>query len=416
MAPRPKVAHPTSEFRARELVRATDMFTEPKTSDSVVGLVRATAKAHPSATGQRVFDRGGPPTSHSSILGICEYPRLDLPLVPLLTYYRSSISVGECDEEHESDDTHWRAASSTDPDIDIDRTCLGIANIFVTTPARYAHHSRVCHWDGLVVVVHIHVLPADGDSTSASILLSVFHGYVVSGLERPARRRRIVREDVSKASGLMHGGRPSQASVTSHYGFGFFLMLPARSAASPQLKALANIVCGAGDTKVLITNFHHIGDWVARIVDDPRTLNRSVMVWEDEVTQMEALAIAGSISGEGVAFEATRTSVRTCLQDPHRSRTDYAARQMDRETFEKMDVEATAAIAADPSVFANHVTQSWAEYVISMHFLRENTLENAKALGYLDAQELYPDAPAQSLEEFAKEFYALEDPGLAITR
>ncbi|KAH9925890.1 NAD-P-binding protein [Epithele typhae] len=176
-----------------------------------------------------------------------------------------------------------------------------------------------------------------------------------------------------------------------------YIPLPARSAASPQLKALANIVCGAGDAKLLVTNLHHIGDWVARIVDDPRTLNRSVMVWEDEVTQMEALAIAGSISGEGAAFEASRTSI-------------------DRETFEKMAFDAAAAIAADPSDFANHITQSWAEYVISTQFLRENTLENAKALGYLDAQELYPDAPSQSLEEFAKEFYALEDPGLAIAR
>ena len=47
----------------------------------------------------------------------------------------------------------------------------------------------------------------------------------------------------------------------------------------------------------------------------------------------------------------------------------------------------------------------------SMHFLKENTLENAKRLGYLDARELYPDIPAQSLEEFAQEFYSLPEPG-----
>ena len=53
----------------------------------------------------------------------------------------------------------------------------------------------------------------------------------------------------------------------------------------------------------------------------------------------------------------------------------------------------------------------WVQFMYSMHFLQENTLENAKRLEYLDARELYPDIPAQSLEEFAKEFYSLPEPG-----
>ena len=51
------------------------------------------------------------------------------------------------------------------------------------------------------------------------------------------------------------------------------------------------------------------------------------------------------------------------------------------------------------------------EYEYSISILGENTLENAKKLGYLDARELYPDLPAQSVEEYAKEFYAMEEPG-----
>ena len=51
------------------------------------------------------------------------------------------------------------------------------------------------------------------------------------------------------------------------------------------------------------------------------------------------------------------------------------------------------------------------EYAYSMSVLGENTLENAKKLGYLDAHELYPDIPVQSLAEYAKEFYAMEEPG-----
>ena len=51
------------------------------------------------------------------------------------------------------------------------------------------------------------------------------------------------------------------------------------------------------------------------------------------------------------------------------------------------------------------------EYMLSLHVRGENTLANAKKLGYLDARELYPDVRAKGLEEFAREMYALEEPG-----
>ena len=54
---------------------------------------------------------------------------------------------------------------------------------------------------------------------------------------------------------------------------------------------------------------------------------------------------------------------------------------------------------------------TWSEYMFSLHILEENTLENAKRLGYLDAQELYPDVPKHTLEEYAEEFYGMENPG-----
>ena len=58
----------------------------------------------------------------------------------------------------------------------------------------------------------------------------------------------------------------------------------------------------------------------------------------------------------------------------------------------------------------------WVQFMYSMHFLQENTLENAKRLGYLDARELYPDISAQSLGEYAKEFYSMSDPGEVLVR
>ena len=73
--------------------------------------------------------------------------------------------------------------------------------------------------------------------------------------------------------------------------------------------------------------------------------------------------------------------------------------------------EAKAARAKDPDNLAAKLTIVVTEYMLSIHILEENSLKNAKRLGYLDFRELYPDMPKHTLEEYAKEFYAVEDPG-----
>ena len=45
------------------------------------------------------------------------------------------------------------------------------------------------------------------------------------------------------------------------------------------------------------------------------------------------------------------------------------------------------------------------EYMLSIHFLGENSLENAKKLGALDAKELYPDITQMPFKEYVKKFY-----------
>lgn len=69
-----------------------------------------------------------------------------------------------------------------------------------------------------------------------------------------------------------------------------------------------------------------------------------------------------------------------------------------------------AMIAKDAHDMHGHLLLRRSEHRYSLHVLGENTLENAKRLGYLDARELYPDIRTTTLEEFAQEFYAAEDP------
>ncbi|RPD53608.1 NAD-P-binding protein [Lentinus tigrinus ALCF2SS1-6] len=177
-----------------------------------------------------------------------------------------------------------------------------------------------------------------------------------------------------------------------------FLPLPLRSTVAQQFKEMSWKITGAGDIKNLLTNLDHIGTWVAKIIADPRTLNKYVIVWEDERPQNDAHEIGARVSGDGDALRAKRI-------------------QLSEEDVKKQIAEGQAAYEKDPSDFNKGIRKIiWGQYMTSLYLLRENTLENAKHLGYLDARELYPDVPAQSLEEFAKEFYSLLEPGETFVR
>ena len=91
--------------------------------------------------------------------------------------------------------------------------------------------------------------------------------------------------------------------------------------------------------------------------------------------------------------------------------------QTTKDAYYSAVATAKGLLAQDPVVNASaQMPRTWNEYQISMLVLGENTLENAKRLGYLDAQELYPDIAPLSLEEFAKRFYAMEDPGVVFSQ
>ncbi|CCM04178.1 uncharacterized protein FIBRA_06340 [Fibroporia radiculosa] len=145
-------------------------------------------------------------------------------------------------------------------------------------------------------------------------------------------------------------------------------------------------VFDSGRKKQLLTNVDHVGPFVARIVADPRTLNHYVIVWEEEMTFTEAKDISERYSGECEALRAKRKLVsrEELLKLAEDGKTQYAKTHDD----------------------ASHATWAYAEYMLSLHFIGENTLENAKALGALDARELYPDAQFTSFEDFSKKFYA----------
>lgn len=59
-------------------------------------------------------------------------------------------------------------------------------------------------------------------------------------------------------------------------------------------------VIGEGKTRFGVTDLFHIGDYVARVIQDDRTLNQTVFIWEDEITQQQAWELAVKKFGEDI--------------------------------------------------------------------------------------------------------------------
>ncbi|KAG7094439.1 hypothetical protein E1B28_008036 [Marasmius oreades] len=129
---------------------------------------------------------------------------------------------------------------------------------------------------------------------------------------------------------------------------------------------------GSGKVKIAYTDLERVGDFVARIITDPRTLNKTVQTWDGETTLEEVWDIASRITGEN--FD------------------DYPR-------FSAEDIESTLRNNPD------FITMVMSEYRRSVFIRGDNTVEKAVGLGALDARVLYPDYVPLPLEEIAKKFY-----------
>lgn len=91
------------------------------------------------------------------------------------------------------------------------------------------------------------------------------------------------------------------------------LPLPTRSKVPDPWKVASWTLHGAGDMKMLLTDLRRIGAFVARIVADPRTLGRSVIAWEVELTELEIHEIGEGASREADVLKAKRAHVSPLL-------------------------------------------------------------------------------------------------------
>ena len=57
---------------------------------------------------------------------------------------------------------------------------------------------------------------------------------------------------------------------------------------------------GSGNAKTILTDKRDVGRFTARIIKDPRTLNKKIFTWSDALSQNEIFALVEEIGGEKV--------------------------------------------------------------------------------------------------------------------
>ncbi|KAL1745234.1 hypothetical protein HDZ31DRAFT_36914 [Schizophyllum fasciatum] len=165
-------------------------------------------------------------------------------------------------------------------------------------------------------------------------------------------------------------------------GFWYESLLPyPPSYAGNPLAEMSWVFKGPGDVPTAGTALAHIGDFVARILLDPRTLNRAVFVWEDQLTETDIFRIAEQHCGDAAGLRARTTRV----------------------SAEALQAQVERAVAGGEAALGLRFVS---EYAYSMFVRGDNTVERAVADGALDARALYPDMyPRRGMAEFAETWY-----------
>ncbi|OLN89065.1 putative pinoresinol-lariciresinol reductase 3 [Colletotrichum chlorophyti] len=139
-------------------------------------------------------------------------------------------------------------------------------------------------------------------------------------------------------------------------------------------------VFGDGTVPSALTHVSDIGRYVARIVVDPRTLNKMVFVYNEVFTQQQIWSIVEKLSGEGL--------------------------ERNYKTEAELNAEIAKVEEAIEQGSADQMTIQYLwvlQYHLSWGIRGDNTPENAKFLGYLISKDLYPEMTFVKYESYVTE-------------
>ncbi|KAL4802477.1 NAD(P)-binding protein [Aspergillus unguis] len=137
------------------------------------------------------------------------------------------------------------------------------------------------------------------------------------------------------------------------------------------LIAPANSMFGNGDVPSALTDLRDVGTYVAKILDDPRTLNKKVFAFTELMTQRQIYDLVEKVTGE-------KPEITTVSAEEIQARCREGQAGIDQ-------------------------AQAMYQYQNSWGLRGDNTPENAKYLGYLLGDELYPGLKGRSLGVYIQE-------------
>ncbi|GAW17973.1 hypothetical protein ANO14919_074420 [Xylariales sp. No.14919] len=134
-----------------------------------------------------------------------------------------------------------------------------------------------------------------------------------------------------------------------------------------------------GNVPSALADIRDVGRYVARVIADPRTLNKRVHVYNEVLTRNKVYDLVEKLSGEKLERKyITEEEITSRIQE---ARSDLEANPASLDAFGHLST--------------NQLLLSWA-------IRGDNTPEYAKYLGYLDGKELYPDFEFTTFEDYVK--------------
>ncbi|KAK6068161.1 isoflavone reductase family protein [Seiridium cupressi] len=144
---------------------------------------------------------------------------------------------------------------------------------------------------------------------------------------------------------------------------------------NPHMKTIP----GDGTVPIAFTDLRDVGNYVARIITDPRTLNKKVLAYTEVSTMNQVAELMTELSGEDTVREYVPA--------------------------EKME----QAIAAGLEDYKDEAKRDNARLVLALYQYMyswgvrgDNNPEAAEIFGYLDFKKLYPDAKGKTIRELFK--------------
>ncbi|KAF5685428.1 isoflavone reductase [Fusarium denticulatum] len=147
----------------------------------------------------------------------------------------------------------------------------------------------------------------------------------------------------------------------------------------------ATKIVDQGQHATSTTDLRDVGRYVARIITDPRTLNKYVFAYNEVWTQEDIFQLLEESSGE----------------------------RLPRDSSSEQEIEATIAALRGPydkggRSFSKVVGLVVSQYPLSVWLRGDSLPDRAEYLGYLSTKDLYPDFVFTSFKEYIREVMAGE--------